>query len=133
LRWGSPSGFHQTLPIFSLVSSTDRGVKAGWSSGTGLFGYTTTPGAYPAINKPLSSGPNTYYFRTHFNWDHSTSNLAFVVTNYLSDGAVYYLNGGEVRRIRMPGGVVGYGTAATGVASPVGSVDIFGLDDGVLE
>jgi len=106
--------------------------QPGWSSGTGLFGYTPTPAAYPPINKPLSSGPNTYYFRTHFTWDHSTSNLAFVVTNYLSDGAVYYLNGGEVHRVRMPGGTVSYGTVAAGVASPAGSPDVFGLDEGPL-
>src|SRR5208283_1480412 len=38
----------------------------GWSTGDGLFGYTTSPGSYPPIQTPLSSGPTTYYFRTHF-------------------------------------------------------------------
>jgi hypothetical protein len=74
-----------------------------WASGDGLFGYTPTPGDYPAIKTPLTStGQNTFYFRTHFTWNNLPDNLAFVVTNYLSDGAVYYINGAEVDRIRMP-------------------------------
>jgi hypothetical protein len=63
--------------------------------------------AYPAINSALGSGPNTYYFRTRFNWNFLPDNVAFVVTNCLSDGAVYYLNGAEFNRIRMPSGAVG--------------------------
>jgi len=105
----------------------------GWTSGNGLFGYTPSPASYPAINTPLSSGPNTYYFRTHFQWTNDTANVAFVVTNYLSDGAVYYLNGAEVRRVRMPTGAVSYATPAAATNSPVGHADIFGIDGGVLQ
>jgi len=101
--------------------------QAGWSAGNGLFGYTASPGAYPAINTALASGPTTYYFRTHFNWNFLVNNLAFVVTNYLSDGAVFYLNGAEVRRVRMPTGTIGYDTNATGSAAPVGQVEVFGI------
>jgi Bacterial Ig-like domain/Immunoglobulin I-set domain len=105
---------------------------AGWMAGNGLFGYTPSPGSYPAINTALTSGPNTYYFRTHFEWTNDTANVAFVVTNYLSDGAVYYLNGAEARRIRMPSGEVTYSTAASGTNTPVGQADIFGMDGGLL-
>jgi hypothetical protein len=124
------------------ASGTDLGVAwldqsyddtaAGWNAGAGLFGYTPSPGAYPAINTALSSGPTTYYFRTHFNWNFLNNNVAFVITNYLSDGAVVYLNGAEVRSIRMPAGTVGYATNATGSASPVGQVDVFGISDQAL-
>ena len=114
--------------------------QAGWSAGLGLFGYSPTPGAYPAIQTPLGSGPTTYYFRTHFTWNFLVNNLAFVVTNYLSDGAVIYLNGAEVRRVRMPAGTIGSSTNATGSASPVGQVELFGiagqpliLGDNILE
>jgi len=106
---------------------------AGWISGDGLFGYTPSPASYPAINTPLSSGPNTYYFRTHFQWTNDTANVAFVVTNYLSDGAVYYVNGTEVRRVRMPAGTVSYATMAAATNYPVGHADIFGIDGGVLQ
>jgi hypothetical protein len=106
--------------------------QAGWNAGLGLFGYTPNPGSYPAIQTSLASGHNTYYFRTHFQWNNSIANLAFVVTNYLSDGAVYYLNGSEVRRVRMPAGAIGYQTNATAGASPVGSTDLFGIPGGPL-
>jgi hypothetical protein len=103
---------------------------AGWSTGDGLFGYTPAPGSYPAILTPLAAGANTYYFRTHVSWANDTDKVAFVVTNYLSDGAVYYLNGTEVRRVRMPSGTVAYSTAADATNSPVGHPDVFGIDPG---
>ena len=96
-----------------------------WTSGLGLFGYTSSPGSYPAIQTPLANSANTYYYRTHFNWGYNTANIAFVVTNYLSDGAVYYLNGAEVKRVRMPAGSVSHATAASGTNSPVGHADVF--------
>jgi len=154
----APSPLTTNLPLINLTSSSwqanaagaDLGVtwleqsyddtQAGWSAGQGLFGYTPSPGAYPAINTALGSGPTTYYFRTHFNWNFLADNLAFVITNYLSDGAVIYLNGAEVRRVRMPAGPIGFNTNATGSATPVGRVEVFGiagepliLGDNILE
>lgn len=124
------------------ATATDLGVAwledgyddtaAGWAAGPGLFGYTPSSGAYPAINTALGSGPNTYYFRTHFNWNNLNNNVAFVITNYLTDGAIVYLNGSEVRRVRMPAGTVSYATNATGSASPVGKVEVFGISDQAL-
>ena len=43
----------------------------------------------------------TYYFRTHFNLTNATSGFALVFSNFLDDGAVFYLNGREVQRVRM--------------------------------
>ena len=104
-----------------------------WTSGNGLFGYTSTPGAYPTIHTTLSSsGQNTYYFRTHFSWNNLPDNIAFVITNYLSDGAVYYVNGVEARRVRMADGTASFATSATGTNSPAGHVDVFGISAGLL-
>jgi hypothetical protein len=105
----------------------------GWTSSEGLFGYTPFPGSYPAIHTPLPGGPTTYYFITDFQWTNDATDVAFVVTNYLSDGAVYYLNGTEVGRVRMPAGSISYNTTATGTNSPLGSVEIFGIDGGDLQ
>jgi hypothetical protein len=146
-----PTVLTTNLPLLNLTSSswqanasgTDLGNAwldsayddsgAPWTSGNGLFGYTPTPGSYPAINTPLtSSGQNTFYFRTHFSWNNLPDNVVFVVTNYLSDGAVYYINGTEVNRVRMPAGTVAYGTSATTTNSPVGHADVFAVPAGVL-
>jgi hypothetical protein len=43
----------------------------------------------------------TYYFRTHFNFSNSTEGLVLLFTNFIDDGAVFYLNGTEVQRVRM--------------------------------
>jgi hypothetical protein len=115
------------------LGQTNDYAVAGWTSGDGLFGYTPSPASYPPINTPLHSGPNTYYFITYFQWTNNIANVAFVVTNYLSDGAVYYLNGSETARIRMPAGAVSYDTMATATNSPVGHADIFGLNGGGLQ
>jgi len=39
--------------------------------------------------------------------------VILVASNYLSDGAVFYLNGAEVKRVRLPSGQVSFNTAAT--------------------
>jgi hypothetical protein len=146
-----PPPLSTNLPLVTLTNSTwevnasgtDLGTNwfgptndytvTGWSSGDGLFGDTPSSASYPPINTPLHSGPNTYYFITYFQWTNNIANVAFVVTNYLSDGAVYYLNGIETARIRMPAGAVSYDTMATGTNSPVGHADIFSLDGGDLQ
>lgn len=106
---------------------------AGWKSGTGLFGYTPAPGSYPAaIATPLATGAGTVYLRTTFSWNSSPANLVFAVSNCLSDGAVIYLNGAEVRRVRLPDGTVGFGTAATGGPATAGQVEVFGISGAPL-
>jgi len=115
------------------LGQTYDDTQSGWSSGPGLFGYTGSPGSYPAINTALPSGPETYYFRTHFQWTNDPTDIGFVVSNYLSDGAVFYLNGVEATRIRMPAGTISYATLATGTNSPVGSPSVFGLNGATLQ
>ena len=104
----------------------------GWITGDGLFGFTSSPGSYPAIQTPLAAGANTYYFTTEFEWTNETAGVAFVVTNYLSDGAVYYLNGTEIRGVRMPVAPMDYATPATGTNYPAGHATVFGIDGSVL-
>jgi hypothetical protein len=105
-----------------------------WGAGDGLFGYTPAPSLYPTINTPLtSSGQNSFYFRTHFTWNSLSDNVAFIVTNYLSDGAVYYINGTEVNRVRMPAGAAVYSTSASATNMPAGHPDVFPVSDGALQ
>jgi len=44
----------------------------------------------------------TYYFRTHFSYTNSLSGVSLLFTNYVDDGAVFYFNGAEIYRLRMP-------------------------------
>jgi hypothetical protein len=56
-------------------------------------------------NTPLpgtaGSLPPTYYFRTHFAFTNTSSGFALLFSNYVDDGAVFYLNGTEIYRVRM--------------------------------
>jgi len=85
---------------------------ASWSGpGQGLLYIESSP-SVPAkrTGLPPTGGPQitgtpaapTYYFRTHFTF---TGNRATVnglyFSNYVDDGAVFYLNGSEIYRLRM--------------------------------
>ena len=106
---------------------------AGWRNGSGLFGYTSSPGVYPApISTPLAASVGAAYLRTTFSWDANAAGLVFVVTNVLSDGAVFYLNGAEVRRVRLPAGDVTYTTGATGGPAVAGQPEVFGISGASL-
>jgi phosphodiester glycosidase/purple acid phosphatase-like protein len=52
----------------------------------------------PPFGQPI---PRTYYFRTHFGFSGNTPS-SLIFSNYVDDGAVFYLNGAEVYRLRMP-------------------------------
>jgi len=55
---------------------------------------------------------NTYYFRTHFNYPFVPTNVLLISSNLIDDGAVFYINGTEVSRLRMTSGAFGYQTFA---------------------
>ena len=50
-------------------------------------------GGYPYV---------TYYFRTHITLTHPPVTTVLSFTDYVDDGAVFYINGNEVYRLRMP-------------------------------
>ena len=52
----------------------------------------------PTFNQSI---PTTYYFRTHFAFAGSLSGGSITLSNYVDDGAVFYLNGAELYRLRM--------------------------------
>jgi hypothetical protein len=89
---------------------------SGWDgSGPGLL-WIDIRGPNSAIPVPLVTqmpgNPNntyaagypytTYYFRTHFTCANNSSGVSLQFTDYIDDGAVFYLNGNEIYRLRMP-------------------------------
>jgi hypothetical protein len=102
-----------------------------WPSGRGLLGLeTSSPYPYPyPILTPLtvSNGRITFYFRTRFNFPSNTVGVTLRATNYVDDGAVFYLNGQEAQRLRMPLGEINAGTLAMN-ANPEGQANVLGLD-----
>jgi len=86
---------------------------AGWlGQGPALLYFEDNPAVSPR-STPVPPGNNglpmpTYYFRTHFPFSGSPAGFALLFTNYIDDGAVLYLNGSEIQRVRMFGGPVSY-------------------------
>jgi len=83
-----------------------------WAQGPGLLWVDTRGFPNPNIPVPMltqmPSDPTTgypyrtYYFRTHFTMTNSPSNPLLVFHDFIDDGAVFYLNGAEIYRLRMP-------------------------------
>jgi len=82
-----------------------------------------TSGPNPDVqpkSTPMPGDPNnsgfpyvTYYFRTHFALTNIVQGSSLAFSGYIDDGAVFYLNGAEIYRLRMPASQDG-GTLATG-------------------
>ncbi len=103
-----------------------------WTNGTGLFGSESTPAEYPFPFTTFIPAPNqpgghiAVFYRTHFQWDGSLTNVMLASTNYIDDGSVYYLNGFRCGAIRMPASVV-YNTVSSGQPPTEGLPDFLFL------
>lgn len=107
--------------------------ERGWSTGQGLFGYAANPAIYPFPLKTLTAqGPTTHYFRTGFLWDYDPVGVVLQANLSLSDGAVIYLNGVEVRRLRVAARPVTYQSPASGGPASPGLVEVVTLPPSTL-
>ncbi len=95
-----------------------------WSIGQSLF--ADEDGALPEpIRTPLTLGPPTYYFRTLTNAPTGGSRATLRIRTLLDDGAIFYLNGVEILRVRLTAGaVINFGTFAAN-ADPERVYEIF--------
>ncbi|MGC8743043.1 MAG: lamin tail domain-containing protein [Verrucomicrobiia bacterium] len=91
-------------------SGTDLGTNwistnyndSSWAEGNGVLAVEDCNCLPYPINTPLTIGQITYYFRKTIVITNDLSNFARVQLSYLiDDGAVFYINGREVHRIRM--------------------------------
>jgi hypothetical protein len=92
---------------------------SGWTGeGAALLYVENNPDVFPRATL-LPNGDDgipypTYYFRTRFAHPGDPAGLALLFTNFIDDGAVFYLNGVEIQRVRMPEGAApGYVTSAS--------------------
>lgn len=107
--------------------------QTGWKTGTGLFGYNAPAGVYPApVNTTLTSGRSAYYLRCPFAWNYDQAGAGLQLSCHLSAGAVFYLNGAEVKRVRMPEVPITSSTPATGGPAQPGVAEVFDLPSTAL-
>ncbi|MFT5107156.1 MAG: hypothetical protein ACI9UA_002785, partial [Pseudoalteromonas tetraodonis] len=81
-----------------------------WAEGPGIFGLDSGD----VFGTPWTRGGRiTYYLRREFQWDGAFVSAAATIAAHIDDGVVFYLNGNEITRFNMPGGVIGFETAAS--------------------
>jgi hypothetical protein len=61
---------------------------------------------------PLATSASTTYFRTSFTFSGDPARTSLSLDHTLADGAVFFLNGQEIARHNLPGGVIGHSTSA---------------------
>lgn len=83
-----------------------------WSQGAGLLAVEVTALA-ETINTTLTlEAKIPYYFETEFAYNNPAVIDQMVISHYVDDGAVFYLNGVEIGRVNMPGGPITPATIA---------------------
>jgi hypothetical protein len=95
-----------------------------WTSGLGLLAFENQSliASLTRTTLPLDNGPVrilTYYFRTTFVFTNVAEDVFLVASNYLDDGAVFYLNGAEAFRYNLREGNIAANTLAE-AANPGG-------------
>lgn len=114
----APGVVTETVPLVTLTNTwrfnqvedlTGQGWQAdeyddsGWAVGAGIFGFDADPIAGP-VNTLLAGVRPTIYFRTQFDYAGDLSGVRLQYAPFIDDGAVFYLNGEEVGRLRMSTG-----------------------------
>ena len=92
-----------------------------WPSGQALLGVEDCgclPFPLTTIFANYINTQRVYYFRTTFQAPTNLAGFNLSISHVLDDGAVIYLDGAELTRIRMPGGTI---SAATLPTSTVGN------------
>ena len=103
--FGLTNGWTYATNNLDGVSWKAKGYNdGGWyGQGPGLL-YVENATYVSPKNTLLPSGTypfRTYYFRTHFPFAGSIAGGTLTLSNYVDDGAVFYLNGAELYRLRM--------------------------------
>jgi hypothetical protein len=97
-------GVNWTTPAYDDSAWDGSGPGALWvdNRGPNYMGDIHIPLLTEMPLDPNSGYPYyTYYLRTHFTYTNDLSGAAFLVEVYVDDGAVVYLNGGEICRLFM--------------------------------
>lgn len=82
-----------------------------WQSGAGLLGNDADVLPAP-INTQLDLGLSTHYFRKHFTLDVDPQSVVAELSVIVDDGAIIYVNGSEVARVRLPPGEIPFNEPA---------------------
>jgi len=92
-----------TSPAYDDSGWTGSGPGLLWADNRGaphsdIAALSRTPMPWnPATGNPFT----TYYLRTHFTFTNDPTGVSLLFSAYIDDGAVFHLNGAELKRVRM--------------------------------
>jgi hypothetical protein len=117
-----------TVPLFALTGTSWRYNQTGvflntswassnyndtWPSGAGLLAVENNAAITPLMGTTLTLGRTSYYFRTWFNMPTNfPPGTLLRGTTMIDDGAVIFINGRQVTRVRMTSGTYTHSTFA---------------------
>jgi hypothetical protein len=105
--------FNQSSNLDGVVWTATNYNDSTWQLGQGVFGAGsgTTEPVRTFLNNPLNG--RTIYFRARFPLATNPPIASLLLSHYIDDGTVVYVNGQEVYRYNLPAGPVFFGTFAT--------------------
>lgn len=122
LDWGAVWRYNEAgADLSSQWVNQSHAVGADWRFGAGPLGWDSTVKEIPLgtnLTRP-SLNPAapviTYYFETDFNLSKNEMDQinALKLIHLIDDGAVFYINGQEVERFKMPNGIINSSTRAS--------------------
>jgi uncharacterized repeat protein (TIGR01451 family) len=98
--------YNQTAAYFNNAWAASNFVDTGWSGPSrALLAVESSSTITPLIGTTLSLGRTSYYFRTWFNLPTNfPAGTLLRATTMIDDGAVIFINGQQVQRVRMTSG-----------------------------
>ena len=109
---GSQWAYEQTNTDLGTAWRSPEYDDASWPRGPGLLYRDNDPVNGPAGTLLNLNPPTTHYFRHIFDVTGDPSLATFSFDLFADDGAVVYLNGAEVYRLRMPDGEITHASFA---------------------
>lgn len=100
-----------------------------WPTGPGLLAFENNASIVPLIRTTLKdpriatnnvASGHAYYFRTTVNVTSDLTGFTIVASAHIDDGAVFYVNGTEALRVRMPAGTITNGSFTSDGQMPPG-------------
>ncbi len=147
---GQVSNTFLVLPLTNVwkydASGTELGsswrqpayADAAWLAGPGVLAFEDNNALTISLTNtvlPLTNASGSYitnfYFRAHFTLTNDPITLSVTTSNLIDDGAVFYINGTEYKRIRIGGGTVTANTFAQN-ANPEGVFTIATIPSNLL-
>jgi hypothetical protein len=107
--------YNQTAVFNNTSFAATNFSDSAWPTGRALLAVETAASVTPYIGTVLTIGRTSYYFRVSFNVPSNfPSGTTLQAKTWIDDGAIIYLNGRIVQRVRMTSGSYNHFTFATG-------------------